>query len=445
MKRLLCFLLLLQLNSLTHAQEQICPDMQKEALTNIANHCAEQEPGTVCLGNPTVSLVATQSSTANFRFSQPGDVAPLGSIDWFSTSSEARTWGAAKVVFQAYPAGGLVEETVVMLLFGDTVLFIPPVGALPTSLHDVEVLAAQGANLRAEPNTESRVIKPAVQRTRLKAVRRSEDGEWIQVYIDPLRLGWVNQSVITGNVSTLRAAEPPHAGAPLWFPLQSFDFRTGIDDALCEDSHDSGILLQAPKYAPPRRFVINGLTILLNGTAFLQAQNSAGTWVYQLDGEARITGADATVVVKSGFFTHFPLKNAEEDSPVPAKPSAYDYHDMALLPIHALLYPTRVGLDAYAVVRRRPGHGNSPLFGMSLEAPCKISAGTFGANIRSRPDPDAPIIAVMGYRESADPVARAIGADDLPWWKLDEHVWIRIDATVTGGNCNAIPLVRYEI
>ena len=445
MKRLLCFLLLLQLISPTHAQEQNCPDMQKEALANIANHCADQAPGTVCLGNPTVSLVARQSSTTNFHFSQPGDVAPLGSIDWFSTSSEARTWGAAKVVFQAYPAGGLDEETVGMLLFGDTVLFIPPVGALPTSLHDVEVLAAQGANLRAEPNTESRVIVPAVQRTRLKAVRRSEDGEWIQVYIDPLRLGWVSKSVITGNLGTLQAAEPQHAGAPLWFPLQSFDFRTGIDDALCEDSHDSGILLQTPRYASPRRFVINGLTILLNGTAFLQAQNSAGTWVYQLDGEARITGADATVVVKSGFFTHFPLKNAEEDSPVPAKPSAYDYHDMALLPIHALLYPTRVGLDAYTVVRRRPGDGNSPLFGMSLEAPCKISAGTFGANIRSRPDPEAPIIAVMGYRESADPISRAIGADDLPWWKLDEHVWIRIDATVTGGNCNAIPLVRYEI
>ncbi len=445
MKRLLCFLLLLQLISPTHAQEQICPDMQKEALDNIANHCADQAPGTVCLGNPTVSLVARQSSATNFHFSQPGDVAPLGSIDWFSTSSEARTWGAAKVVFSAYPADGLEEETVGMLLFGDTVLFIPPVGALPTSLHDVEVLAAQGANLRAEPNTESRVIKPAIQRTRLKAVRRSEDGEWIQIYIDPVRLGWVSQTVITGNLSTLQAAEPQHAGAPLWFPLQSFDFRTGIDDALCEDSHESGILLQTPRYASPRRFVINGLTILLNGTAFLQAQNSAGTWIYQLDGEARITHANATALVKSGFYLHFPLENDEEDAPVRAGPSAYDYHDMALLPIHALLYPTRVGLDAYTVVRRRPGDGNSPLFGMSLEAPCKISAGTFGANIRSRPDPDGPIIAVMGYRESADPIARAIGADDLPWWKLDEHVWIRIDATVTGGNCNAIPLVRYEI
>ena len=121
-------------------------------------------------------------------------------------------------------ADGLEEETVGMLLFGDTVLFIPPVGALPTSLHDVEVLAAQGANLRAEPNTESRVIKPAIQRTRLKAVRRSEDGEWIQIYIDPVRLGWVSQTVITGNLSTLQAAEPQHAGAPLWFPLQSFRF-----------------------------------------------------------------------------------------------------------------------------------------------------------------------------------------------------------------------------
>ena len=76
--------------------------------------------------------------------------------------------------------------------------------------------------------------------------------------------------------------------------------------------------------------------------------------------------------------------------------------------------------------------------------PCKISTGTFGARIRSRPDPDAPVIALMGYRESADPMARAIGADNLPWWKLGESIWIRIDATDYAGNCSAVPLIRYQ-
>ena len=75
-----------------------------------------------------------------------------------------------------------------------------------------------------------------------------------------------------------------------------------------------------------------------------------------------------------------------------------------------------------------------------LMRPARSRPAPFGARIRSRPDPDAPVIALLGYRESADPMARAIGADNLPWWKLGESIWIRIDATVNGGELQRRPV-----
>ena len=433
------------------AQEEACPALQEAALSAILSHCAEQVAGTICYGNPTVSVVyrsGIPDEVSALPFSQPGDLALVDALDWFSVSSEARTWGTVRAVFPAFPEDGLNPETANLVLFGDVALFLPRSAEKPSGLIDIEVVSAQGANLRAEPSTEARVIRPAAQRARLKAVRRSDDGEWLQVYIDPEQLAWVSGSLVTGDVDVLGTELPPQAGAPLWFTMQAFDFRSGAADAPCDAAPDSGLLLQTPKYTSPRRFHINGVLMMLNGTVFLQSQANAGMWIYALDGEARLTAADARTTVSSGAFIHVPLQLDAEGTITAAEaaapPAAYDYDSMLPLPIHLLLYPTRIGLDSYTILQRRPSSGESPLAGMALDAPCKISTGTFGANIRSRPDPDAPVIAVMGYRESADPIARAIGADDLPWWQLGQRIWIRIDATVTGGNCSAVPLIRYQ-
>ena len=58
--------------------------------------------------------------------------------------------------------------------------------------------------------------------------------------------------------------------------------------------------------------------------------------------------------------------------------------------------------------------------------------------------PPRPVVAVMAYRESAEPIARGIGGDSLPWWKLADSVWVRVDATVAGGACNELRLIRVD-
>lgn len=425
-------------------QDNPCPALQVRAIATVASACAEQSINSICFGHPTVAL-ARPPDAAIGGFSQPGDQTAANSVEWFSTSSEDKTWGAARILFEAYPADSLEAQTAALLAFGDVALFPPLPVSLPAPLLDFVVTAAQGANLRAAPDTDAQVISTLARRSALKAIRLNEDGTWIQAYANPEIVGWISRDLIAGDIGQLQSAPDDSAGAPLWSPWQAFDFRTGIDDAPCAGAADSGILLQSNRFQPPRQFWLNGLDMRLNGTVFLQAQIDAGMSIYVLDGEASIIVPQARVVVKSGFYTIVPLGLAEDGTPIsrdiPAAPNAYDYQSMLSLPIDALFYPTRVGLDPYTIIARRPSAGQSPLEGISLEATCKITAGTFGANIRSHPDPEAPVIAVMGHRESADPIARAIGADDLLWWKLADQVWIRIDATVTGGKCSAVPLI----
>lgn len=442
MKHILLCALLALLSLPAYAQ---CPALQDQALSSVASACAEQAVEAICFGSPTVSLAGLPEDTAT-GFAQPGDEIAAHGIQWFSVSSEDKTWGVARLLFEAYAPASLDSQIAALLAFGDVAIF-PSASAAPATLLDITVAAAQGANLRAEANMDAPVIKTIADRKPLKAVGLSDDGGWVLAFADPETSGWISRDLVQGDLSSLGIV--PAEGADdalwsLWSPWQSLDFRSGIDDAPCPGAPASGMLLQTNQFQPPRQFWLNDLPVLLNGVVFLQAQVDAGMSIYVLDGEATITAPDARMVVKSGFSIHVPLGGGADSALAPAAPRAYNYQDMLRLPIDALYYDARVGFDPYTIIKARPLGEQSPLEGISADAPCKITAGAFGANIRSNSDPEAPVIGVMGHRESANPVARAIGSDELLWWKLADHVWVRIDATITGGKCSAVPLIASD-
>ena len=72
--------------------------MQVEAQANILAHCADQEPGTLCFGHPTVSAVWRPGAAAADSFRNPGDTISIDGIDWLSISTEAKTWGTARAL-----------------------------------------------------------------------------------------------------------------------------------------------------------------------------------------------------------------------------------------------------------------------------------------------------------------------------------------------------------
>lgn len=316
----------------------------------------------------------------------------------------------------------------------------------PSPLIDLTVTAGRGAYLRARPQLDAQIITPLAVRTQLKAMGASPDRNWRLVYAAPHQRGWMSQSVVSTTGEALPVVDADNDMTPLWLPGQIFDFHSGSADAPCAGSWESGILLQAPNFTTPTYFEINGIRILLSGTAWLQAQLRSGTLIFIIDGSARITAADVTQLVRRGFQTSVPITSSEDQGLVaaaaPVDPSPYDYQRLLNLPIHTLIHPSRVSLALYTLATPAPQDGGSPLTYISSEAPCKIVAGRDGANLRSRPDPEAPIVAVMAHRDSALPASRSLGADSLPWWKLANSVWVRVDATDFGGNCQDVQLIR---
>lgn len=448
MKRCVAPLIVLLICGFALAQADLCPVLQNEALSNIAAHCAEQQDGTLCFGHPTLAVMPRLSIPAAPSLQQPGDSMPITGIDWLSVSTEDKTWGVARAVFPAYPYDSLEAEPSALLAFGNVAIFFLEPLDVPSPLIDVAVTASRGAYLRAEPSTDADIVKPIPVRSKVKAIAASPNRNWLRVYAAPDMPGWMSREVLTEPAESLPVAGAESALIPLWLPWQAFDFHSDIDDAPCAEAPESGILLQTPKFIAPRQFSINGIRLRLSGSAWLQTTMTSGTHIRVLDGLAHVRAAGVEQEVKSGFMTKIALAMSDDGRLTPAEaptePLAYDYHALLRLPLHALIYDSRVRLDVYTVAEPAPAGGGSPLDGLSATDDCAISARLDGANLRSQPDPEAPVIAVMAYRESAKPVARAIGVDQLPWWKLADHVWIRINVTAFAGNCSEIPLIAVD-
>ncbi len=431
---------------LAAAQDSACPAMQEMALANIQTFCAGQASGTLCLGYPTVSPTLRAEASESVLLSQPGDMMNIADIDWLSISTEAKTWGTARALLNAYPAESLSSRDAALLAFGNVTIFLPPHVEAPVVLTEARVQARLGANLRALPTTTSRIVARLAQGRPLLVTALSPDGDWLLVYATPETRGWINQILVSDIASSLPELESAASTPPLWKSWQSFDFHSAIGDAACEEAPASGILLQTPEFGTPLYFDINGTQIRLRGTAWLQAQSSIGMLAHLLDGSARITTNDGSVLLRPGSYTTIPLELADNGAlraiAPPAAPQAYEYHSLSILPLHLLPYPSRVALDTGSLVEfvepTPPGDG-SPSTDLPPDAPCTIAAMPNGANLRSRPDPAAPVIAVMHYRQSAQPVSRVIGSDSKPWWKLAERVWVRADVTTNAANCSALP------
>lgn len=430
------------------AQDATCPTLQINALDTIANFCGEQSANTLCFGSPTTSVTYTDDADDSVRFSVSGDSIALNSIDWFSTSSEANTWGTTRAYLQAYAPNSLQEQPATMVLFGNVVLFNQGTEGITFQTADVDVTSPQGANIRQAPSADARLIEPVMRGTILKAIGLSDDASWVQVYTDRDTVGWVSTIAISDGFVGLPTVSPDDELPTLIAPMQAFSFQSGISDAACDGVPSSGILLQASNGETSTEFYINGVTLQLNGTAYLQAQPEAGMLIHITDGTGRIFALEGEEKVNAGYVSRVLLDVDDDDNlyPIesPTVPLVYDYQDLLNLPIDLLSNPSRVGIDIYTLITPRPIGGESPIAGMALDAPCKFTVGQSGANIRSKPSPEGSIIAVMAYRESAEPIGRIVGAGSYPWWKLADGVWVRVDTTVTGGDCSSVPTLESE-
>lgn len=448
------FVILIMGIGIVTAQDATCSEIQESAFDALTEYCLGTQEYGLCYGSPTISVNYNEMGDDTLRFTLPGDRVPSNVVDWFSTSSEANTWGAVDIYLVALADGVASSVFSKMIVFGDVRIHNTSTVDISMFVDSGSISSRQGANLRSEPSTTGEVVSSLMYNTSVRITGKVADGSWVRVHTSLDEVAWLaTEAVGIYDINRIPVVDPDEDPEPLTMPLQSFDFQSGLPIANCEGGGLSGILLQTySPYSPdlkqyiPTTFDVNDVSISIAGTVFLQAHPNTGLLVSVVDGVADVSALDESQTVETGYVSRVFMELNDEERLVavepPAIPLVYEYDTLSSLPLNLL--GVTLGRDVSALITARPIGGESPIAGMALDAPCKLTTGESGANIRSAPSPDGSILMVLGYRESAEPVARAIGSDGLPWWKLADGAWIRIDTTVTGGDCASVPRENFD-
>lgn len=142
-----------------------------------------------------------------------------------------------------------------------------------------------------------------------------------------------------GDVEIENAVETPRldAGgdADALAPMQAFYFRSGMGDAGCAESPNSGIMIQTPEGQGEIQLTVNGVEVVLGSTAFIQTRledDSGEMRINLLEGVATVTAFDETRFVTAGTRVRVPVDGDLEATGPPSEVEPYDVADVAALP-----------------------------------------------------------------------------------------------------------------
>lgn len=338
-KRLLLLLiwlvpLLQPVPAYSQSPESSCPQIVQVALSMADILCQEMGTNRACYGHMLVDATPRPDVTA-LDFNQEGDIADVHALQAIRLSPmdlEIGTWGVALLNLQAYLQYAAPQE-VTYILFGD-VEVTNAVEALPTLL--ATVATRQYVNVRLGPTTNAGVIATLAPGAVVEAKGRLADNSWLRVLIpDTGRVGWVYAPVLSldGDVEALQVME---AWSPYYGPMQAFYFRSGVNDSVCQESPQSGLLIQTPEGVAEVTLLVNEVSIQMNATAYFQAQPGGQMTVGVLDGWAVVEANGQRQPVFAGTQVRVPLASNLTASSVPTEPEPYVEENLAALPISLL-------------------------------------------------------------------------------------------------------------
>ena len=302
----------------TQAQQQCALDVE-EIIARVSSECADIDSNQVCYGNHDVRATARDNARF-FRFTQPGDLVNLSSIQSLiveSVNVAENTWGVAQMNLLVGSDAGL--QDVSMLLFGE---FDIRNAVSNSDSIDLEVIVRQ-KTLHTLPDSQSEVLDTVGLNARLLGLARLEDSSWIRVENPETRVvGWVEAGGIEEvdesrsiGILSVHLPEQPYFGA-----MQAFYFRNGTSDIGCDTVESDGLIIQTPEGQARVTLLINEVSIELvggrnnageneSGRAFIQANplNPQGMSVNVLRGTASVESGGTVTTVESGQQTSIPI------------------------------------------------------------------------------------------------------------------------------------------
>lgn len=430
MRRYLLCLLPFLLTISAFAQADNCPTLERVALSLTQTQCFDLAFNTACYGSPDLEI-EPRASDAELSFSVPGERVNLSEVMTITSAILPDAYGIAPMQTLAYAADTWAAHRLSLVVLGDVMLrnTAPDVGPTLT----VAVEAEQGLNVRRNPQLDSTVVAALLRGEQLQITGRLANSEWVRVQLRNGRVGWASSlalNLTANDIASIRDVTPEtNDTLQLFQPFAAFELSTGSLDARCAEGWESGVLLQTSANTLVE-IRINGQMLFFDGTLFLQGQPDDVLSLLVLEGElnfAEQTVAESNQVV---IFA---------DETIAPRSAAYDFERVTVLPFELLPRPFYLGVDLTTIITPAPQIDRSPIIDTLVTAPCVITTGRTGANLRGGPSTEFPIRGVLAFRETANPTGRASDRNGINWWQLAPNIWISSETTVTGGDCVAVP------
>lgn len=407
-----------------------CPTLERAALAETAIWCAEVPDGHACYGNATLTPTWRDATTTP-GFQNSGDVVALDEWNALIGISERATnqWGVAYLRPITHRPDSWQPRTLTIILMGDVTLTNQGEDGVTLPTRFATITPSAGANLRRTPSEQAPIVATVARDEVVKLTGITADESWVRLQRLDGQSAWLTTTAIDlpnpAELPTVTADDvPPDT---LYQPFSDLRLQTR-GETPCEGAPPDGLLIQSEDDTAGAMLRINDLNLILDGAVFVQADERI-TQIHVIEGTLIV--ADQTIV---GGQT---LRYSQDDTAT----QAYDVNRLEHLPIHLLPRWFYIAVDTSRYLTPRPSPDASPLAGIAVDDPCRITTGETGSNLRAGAGTNYPIQGVMAHRESARPTGYAIASDGAQWWRIAPFVWVRRDTTVTGGDCASLPQV----
>ncbi|MEQ8672373.1 MAG: hypothetical protein RLP44_15825 [Aggregatilineales bacterium] len=408
------------------AQMDSCLALYRASLVNGALECDDLAVDTLCYGNLGLSAELT-ADAPTVPFSFAGDVVnvvDVATLESLPLDLEAGDYGVA--VSRLGVSG---TEVASWVIFGDVDITNNSVGLLTFA---VRVTFADGIFARSAPTTDANIIQPLAVGQQILASGRLDDSSWLRVILPGDEVAWVSADLVAPVDETMAFASlavTEDTPQTLALPLRDLTIVSSMDESPCAGVPESGLLVQSPQ-DEPLVLRINGRTLSLDGTAFVQAQDEDSLTVSVMDGTANIIlneNADITLVGGERY---------ESGAELPI--ISYDYDRVEALPYELLEYDVLIASDWLTALIPE---SDQPLAGSTTESLCTIAVGE-AVTVRVGPGTDYQRRGSLLAGQSANPTGRAFGSNGRVWWRIAGGAWVANDVVVIGGDCNVVPQVE---
>lgn len=420
---MLLVVLILSVSMATAQSESTCFAVYRSAMLAMNAECAGAGAGTLCYGNGNLDAELTENGGVQ-PFSLAGHTLDLMDVATLRAEPMNIAEGEYGVALARLSVG---EDAIApLLIFGDVNMT-----NLGADVNTVEVQVNQRAGLfvRGSPDTSADVIETLSFEAVIAATGRSADGLWLQVIAPNGEVGWVVESLVAplGTLTTLDIVQ--RTPETIYRPLRGLTLQTGMVDAPCASAAESGLLTQTPEETT-LTLTINGIDMIITGTAFIQANDTETVTVNVIEGTAILDNATLRETITAG-------NRADMGAEITVTP--YNYTSIEPLPLELLPRSVIIALDNWESVLIAAQR--DPLRGLTNESTCTITTPE-SINVRVGPGVEYPQRGSMLANQSANPTGRGIGTDGRVWWQLTPGAWVSTDITFAGGDCTVVPLIE---